>query len=85
MEASRHFAEAAAGCDWAGLERQGMKQIARENAALRKATDTGDYDTLAMTPEEAQAEYEESVGEMADYYLDPPFWGVCIVVQEAEG
>ena len=43
------------------------------------------FEEWCTTPESAQAEYEESVGEMDEGYLDPPFWGVCIVVQEAEG
>lgn len=47
--------------------------------------DRDSFTEMYMTPESAQAEYEESVGKMEDGYLDPPFWGVCVVVQEAEG
>lgn len=47
--------------------------------------DHDSFTEMYITPEEARAEYEESVSTMDDDYLDPPLWGVFIVVEETEG
>lgn len=43
------------------------------------------HEEMHMTCESAQAMFEEGRVEMTQGVDDPPFWGVCILVEEAEG